>query len=317
MKNSCVAKPPGSMIRVPVLLMSGAIAASLAACGTAPTLGGSGTVATGSAGGETSSGASPQLEKCPEPLGTLAVDEDTNSEWYAYLRSSRLGSTTPVLRMMIQQSNCFVVVERGRSLNNVMRERELTRSGEMRQGSNFGQGQLAAADYTMAPSITFSDKNTGGVNVGSYLGRLPGIAGTLGYAAGGIRANEASTTLLMIDNRSGVQLAAAEGSARNFDWNGVGSAFTSLSGWTSVGGYSNTPEGKIIVASFMDSYNKLVKATRNYKAQAVRGGLGTGGTLGVQGGTNPASQALEAQPPTPAATPAKPAASTTKPPTKK
>ncbi|MGH6612053.1 MAG: CsgG/HfaB family protein, partial [Burkholderiaceae bacterium] len=261
-----------------------------------------------------SQGANPQLETCSEPLGTVAFDEDTSSEWYGYLRQSRLGSTTPVLRMMVQQSNCFVVVERGRSLNNVMRERELTRSGELRQGSNFGQGQLAAADYTMAPSITFSDKNTGGVRASSYLGRLPGIAGTLGYAAGGIRANEASTTLLMIDNRSGVQLAAAEGSARNFDWNGVGSAFTSLSGWTSVGGYSNTPEGKIIVASFMDSYNKLVKATRNYKAQTVKDGLGTGGTLGVQGGTNPASQKLEAQP---AASPAKPAAPASKPSTKK
>lgn len=300
----------------PLVLMASAIAVAVTACGTTPTMGGASTVATGSAGGETSSGANPQLEKCPEPLGTIAVDEDTNSEWYGYLRQYKLGSTTPVLRMMIQQSNCFVVVERGRSLNNVMRERELTRSGEMRQGSNFGQGQLAAADYTMSPSITFSDKNTGGVRAGSYLGRLPGLAGTLGYAAGGIRANEASTTLLMIDNRSGVQLAAAEGSARNFDWNGVGSAFTSLSGWTSVGGYSNTPEGKIIVASFMDSYNKLVQATRNYKAQQVRGGLGTGGQLGVQGGTNPASQKLEAQP---AAAPAAPAAapSTSKPPAKK
>ena len=81
------------------LLLVGALAAAVAACGTAPTLGGSGTVATGSAGGETSSGASPQLEKCSEPLGTLAVDEDTNSEWYRYLRNYRLGSTTPVLRM--------------------------------------------------------------------------------------------------------------------------------------------------------------------------------------------------------------------------
>jgi hypothetical protein len=42
----------------------------------------------------------------------------------------------------------------------------------------------------------------------------------------------------------------------------------------------------------MDSYNKLVKATRNYKAQAVKGGLGTGGRLGVQGGSTPASKEL-------------------------
>lgn len=55
-------------------------------------------------------------------------------------------------------------------------------------------------------------------------------------------------------------------------------------------GFSNTPEGKIIVAAFADSYNQMVKALRNYKAQTVRGGLGTGGRLGVQGGSTPASK---------------------------
>jgi hypothetical protein len=43
----------------------------------------------------------------------------------------------------------------------------------------------------------------------------------------------------------------------------------------------------------MDSYNKLVNAVRNYKAQTVKGGLGTGGRLGVQGGQTPASKELQ------------------------
>jgi hypothetical protein len=54
----------------------------------------------------------------------------------------------------------------------------------------------------------------------------------------------------------------------------------------------------------------MVQSVRNYKAQEVKGGLGTGGTLGVQGGSTPASQALNPAPvPKPAAKPApKPAA---------
>ena len=56
-----------------------------------------------------------------------------------------------------------------------------------------------------------------------------------------------------------------------------------------AGGYSSTPEGKIIIAAFTDSYNQLVKVVRNYRAQTVKGGLGTGGALGVQGGSTPAS----------------------------
>lgn len=287
-------------------LVLATVAAALAACqSTSPTLGAGGTVATGGAGGATSEGANPQLEKCAESLGTLAVEEDVNAPWYGRLQQYKLGPTTPVLRMMIQQSNCFVVVERGRSLNTLMRERSLDRSGETRAGSNMGPGQMVAADYTMAPSIAFSSRGTSGGGLG--IGGLGVLGGVLSAAAGSFKANEASTTLLMIDNRSGVQLAAAEGSAKNYDFGLVGAAFGGGLGAVG-GGYSNTPEGKIIVAAFMDSYNQLVKATRNYKAQTVRGGLGTGGTLGVQGGSTPASQQLQ----TPAA-PAAPASTTKKP----
>ncbi|MDP1678704.1 MAG: hypothetical protein Q8L02_01015, partial [Candidatus Nitrotoga sp.] len=80
-----------------------------------------------------------------------------------------------------------------------------------------------------------------------------------------------------------VQLAAAEGSSRNMDFGFMGGLFGSALGGVG-GGYSNTAEGKVIVAAFTDSYNNMVKAVRAYKAQEVKGGLGTGGHLGVQGG---------------------------------
>lgn len=280
------------------------ILAVASGCATGPSMGGGGTVATGSAGGATSEGANPQLERCGEPLGTLAVDEDVRAPWYGRLQQYKLGPTTPVLRMMIQQSNCFVVVERGAAFNNMMRERALDRTGETRQGSNMGPGQMVAADYTMSPSITFSQKGTqgGGLGLGGLGYGLGGLA--LGAVAGSFKANEASTTLLMVDNRSSVQLAAAEGSAKNYDLGFVGAAFGGGLA-TAGGGYSNTPEGKIIVAAFMDSYNQLVRATRNYVAQNVKGGMGTGGRLGVQGGSTPASKELQGpQAPPPAAPPA-------------
>ncbi len=49
---------------------------------------------------------------------------------------------------------------------------------------------------------------------------------------------------------------------------------------------------EMIVTAFADSYNQMVKALRNYKAQTVKGGLGTGGRLGVDGGSTPASREL-------------------------
>ena len=38
--------------------------------------------------------------------------------------------------------------------------------------------------------------------------------------------------------------------------------------------------------------NNLVRSVKNYKAQEVKGGLGTGGRLGVQGGSTPASKGI-------------------------
>lgn len=41
-------------------------------------------------------------------------------------------------------------------------------------------------------------------------------------------------------------------------------------------------EGKVIVAAFTDSLSNMIKAAKNYKAQKIKGGLGTGGSFKVQ-----------------------------------
>lgn len=244
------------------------------------------TTATGSAGGSATQNANAQLEKCPASLGTLTLVEDTSAPWYGVLTGQyRLGSTSPVLKLLVQQSNCFVVVERGRAMNNMMQERALESSGELRSNSKFGKGQMVSADYTMSPTITFSNRNAGGL--GGGLGGIGG--GLLGFVAGNMHAKEASTLLTLVDNRSGVQLAASEGSARNIDFGALGGLFGGHGGGV-VGGYSNTAEGKVIVAAFTDAYNGLVRAVRAYKAQEVKGGLGTGGNLEVQGAEEARSQ---------------------------
>ena len=283
------------------------ISALLAGCGVQMGDDSARTPVTGSAGGATSQNANSKLERCDQSLGTLAVVEDQNSPWYHQLiREYKLTSTVPLIRLLVQQSNCFVVVERGRAFGQMQTERALNQSGELRQGSNFGQGQVVAADYSLNPMITFSQRDTKGL--GGALAVIP-YAGAFGALAGGVRTSEASTTLTLVDNRSGVQLASAEGAASNTDFNLFGGGFGS-GGGAGLGGYTNTPEGKVLAGAFADAYNRMVQSVRNYKAQEVKGGLGTGGTLGVQGGSTPASQALSPAPaPKPAAKPApKPAA---------
>lgn len=241
------------------------------------------TVATGSAAGSSTTNANSQLEHCDRPYGTMALVEDQAADWYLRLtREYNLTSTVPVLRLLVQQSNCFIVVERGRAMANMQQERALQQSGELRGGSNFGKGQMVSADYAMTPSITFSAKNASGMG-GALSGFGRGL-GAIGALAGGLSSNEASTLLLLTDNRSGVQVSAAEGSASKMDFN-VSAAVFGSSAAGSLGAYTNTPQGKVIVAAFTDSYNQLVRAVREYKPQSMGGGqgLGTGGRLTVDG----------------------------------
>lgn len=247
------------------------------------------TVATGSAAGAATDAASSELERCESSLGTVSLIENQQAGWYTILRDQyRLPPTANLLRLLVQQSNCFVVVERGAAgMNAMTRERALMQSGEMRQGSNFGQGQMVASDYGLSPEIIFQNHNAGGASA-SLGGLVGGRAGGLLAAIGGsLNTKEASTLLTLIDNRSGVQVAASEGSAAKTDFGAMGQLLGG-SGGARLGGYSNTAEGKVIAAAFMDAFNQMVRSLRNYKAQTVRGqGLGGGGRLGVDGAAPP------------------------------
>ncbi|MGB3726126.1 MAG: hypothetical protein WA981_10200 [Glaciecola sp.] len=247
---------------------------------TTPTMGGSsGNVVTGGAAGGNSANANTALESCDTPLGSLSLFEDRSLPWWGDYRKRYpdLGSTAPVIRTMIQQSNCFVLVERGAAMAAMQRERQLMQSGQLRSNSNVGGGQMVSADYTVSPSIQFSAKGTSGLKAiaGGLFGSIGSVVG------GGLSKNEAATTLLLIDNRSGVQVSSAVGSAGNYDFDIFGGFFAGIAGGAK--GFSNSPEGKIIAAAFADSYNQMVMALRNYKPQMVPGGLGTGGALKVDG----------------------------------
>jgi hypothetical protein len=209
--------------------------------------------AAGTDGSKTDSG----IEKCEKPMGAMAVVEP-QSEYIAALRRYNLGSPVGLIRMMIQQSNCFIVVERGAGLRNAVQERQLTQAGETRDGSNMGGGQMVAADYILTPAVVFSENNAGGMGAG--IGKAFG--GAVGAVAGGLKFKEAQTSMLVADSRTTVQVAAAEGSTKKADLRAGGALFTGGFG-AGAGGYGNTNEGKIIAAAFMDNYNKIVQVVRN------------------------------------------------------
>ncbi|MBT9458173.1 MAG: peptidoglycan-binding protein [Burkholderiaceae bacterium] len=223
-------------------------------------LGKGGSMASGSAGPDGAQNANAQLERCETPKGTLAVVEPQNQVGMNLQRYG-LGSPTAVIRMLVQQSNCFQIVERGAAMQNMMQERALSQSGQMQGGQNVGAGQMVAADFIVTPSVVFSDNNAGGVG-GGVLGLLGGRAGLIGGLVGGLKFKQAQTSMLLVDTRSGIQVAAAEGSAEKTDF-ALGGALFGGGGGASLGGYTSTNEGKVVVASFIDNWNNIVRAIRN------------------------------------------------------
>lgn len=274
------------------LLAAGALA--LGGCmATAPTVGG-GSVSptTGAAAGGTATGANDALERCQAPLGVLRIEEETGSAWYRYY-GPRLGSTSPLLSMLILQSNCFVIVERGTGERSISDETARARGGEARESDTRGKGQQVVADYLLKPEIVMANKGNEGGRLGG-LGRL--LPGPLSAVAGtaSVSSNEVGTVLTLVDIRSTIRLAAAEGYSKNTNFSLGGFGIGSI-GALSGSAYSKTDEGKLVSAAFFDAYNKMVVALRQYKAQTVQGGLGEGGRLGVQGGSTAASKEIDAK----------------------
>ena len=238
----------------------------------------------GPAGGN----AAETLERCAKTLGVLRIQEDTAAPWYRYY-GPRLGSTAPLLSMMILQSNCFVVVERGTGEASLNDETRRARSDEARESDTRGKGQQVVADFLLKPEIVMANKDNegarmGGAGLGNLFGKAGAVLGNLN-----VKSSEVGAVLTLIDIRSTVRLAAAEGYSKNTSV-GFGGAGFGSSGALAGSAYTTTDEGKLASAAFFDAYNKLVVAVRQYKAQTVEGGLGEGGALGVQGGTTNASK---------------------------
>lgn len=197
-----------------------------------------------------------EIPQCSRKLGTIAIVEPDNQWW----RQMNLGSPEAILRVFVQRSGCFTLVNRGRGLQSRSMERALADSGELQAGSNIGRGQVRAADYFLQPDLVTSNSNSGGNRIGGALGGL--VGGTFGAIAGGInmKKKEANVTLSIVNARTTEEEALVEGYARKrdigFAGGGVG-VFGAVAGLAG-GGYENTEIGQVIVLAYLDAYTKLV-----------------------------------------------------------
>lgn len=211
-----------------------------------------------------------EIPRCTQKLGTVALVEPDTQWW----RELSLGSPEAIIKVFVQRSGCFTLVNRDRALNNRAMERALADSGELQAGSNIGRGQVKAADYFIQPDIVSTNANSGGGGFGGMLGGFGGLlGGAAGAIAGGIKVKkgEANVTLSIVNARTTVEEALTEGYARKTDlgWGAGGGLFSGNTfGAAGGGGYQNTKIGQIIVLAYLDAYTKLVDQLGGLPADA-------------------------------------------------
>ena len=239
-------------------------ALALAGCGQKKTeLGQGGSVISGSAGPAGVQNASHELLKCDAPVATMALVENPNG--YSMAGGYNLPrSPVPLVRLLAQQSGCFRIVDRAAGLNQTIEEQKLKDAGVLGNAVTVRKGQGYAAQYTITPSLTFSEQNAGR-ELGGIMSHIPVLNKFVGLADS-VKLKEAQVALLLTDNETTEQIAAATGSVRVTDL-GMAGLMLGRAGGAAGAGWSNTNEGKVIAAAFLDAHNQLVTQLRALQAK--------------------------------------------------
>ena len=213
------------------------------------------------------------IPRCAKRIGTVAIVEPDTQWWRDY----NLGSPENILKVFVQQSGCFGLVNRGRAMQSRAMERAMADSGELQAGSNLGRAQVKTADYYLEPNIVTANRNSGGGGAGAALGALGGLFGGVGRLAGAVagginvKKGEANVTLSIVNARTTEEEALTQGYARKTDttWGAGGGGFAGGAfGGAAGGGYQDTAIGQVILMAYLDAYTKLVSQMGGLPANA-------------------------------------------------
>jgi curli biogenesis system outer membrane secretion channel CsgG len=200
------------------------------------------------------------VPQCTRKLGTVSIaDGDDPTGW----TQNSLAPPEKLLRVLVQRSGCFNIVDRGAGLNAAARERDIGSNLGLQRRSNVGQNQIKAADYVLVAEIQSANANVSGGGAAGAVGGI--LGGPFGGLIGGIRSKklEANTVLSLTNVRTTETIAVEEGYAAKKDMGfAAGGVFAGGGGGVGAvgGGYENTDIGRIVTLSFIQAYSKMVNS---------------------------------------------------------
>ena len=193
------------------------------------------------------------IPHCTKRLGTISI---VNGDDAAGWTQNNLAPPEKLLKVIVQKSGCFGLVDRGAGMTAAQQERDLNNNMGLQHGSNMGMGQIKAADYVLVAEVGSASSNTGGGGAAGVLGGI--IGGRVGGIVGGFRTQKLeSDVVLSITNVRTSESNSFEGHAAKNDlsW-GAGGAVGF--GGAVGGGYENTDIGKIVTQAFIMAYAEMV-----------------------------------------------------------
>ncbi len=143
----------------------------------------------------------------------MALVEDSSG--YACATRYNLPTPSPLLRLLMQQSNCFRVVDRSAGLAANEREQKLAARGVLRPGQTVRKQQVVEAQYSLLTSVVFSEQNAGDT-FGGLIGQIP-VLNRFSGLIGNVDRKEAQTAIFLTDNETDEQVALPTGAARETD----------------------------------------------------------------------------------------------------
>lgn len=218
-----------------------------------------------------------EVPRCDRSLGTVALVEERSAAsptdgipagMAALIRmaeaqngGSQRVDPLPLLKLLVAQSGCFQIVDRGEGFDALQRERQLAAGGSVAGANN--QATLKAADYLLQAKVLYSDSDSGGS--GGGLGSM--FPGGLGFKQ---KVKASQTMLTLVEVKTGIQQAVATGSARKKDLSILGGGLLTNSGIGALGGsYTSTDMGKITSLAMLDALKKLMTQAQGRLAPAA------------------------------------------------
>ena len=206
--------------------------------------------------------------KCGNNAGSLRIVEpdDGLGAWASY----GLPAPTRMLRVMVNDSKCFTVLDRGVGFAAAQAERDLAMDGHLQAGQNLGAGQMRGADYVLIPDIVSQNANAGGMNIGGSAGtpqKRGLMAGVLNVATLGVsgklstQKQTAEVVLTLVDVRTSEQLISVSGEAKITDkaWAAaVAASNVQGSARVNAGSWENTEIGQVIKEAYEEAFSRMV-----------------------------------------------------------